>query len=51
MVSMEAGENGMLGRVGDLPREMQPREFALYVKELSLIHIFRTLENSIYIIY
>ena len=31
--NMEAGENGMLGRVGDLPREMQPREFALYVKE------------------
>lgn len=31
--SMEAGENGMLGRVGNLPREMQPREFALYVKE------------------
>lgn len=30
---MDAGENGMLGRVGDLPREMQPREFALYVKE------------------
>ena len=34
VVSMEAGENGMLGRVGDLPREMQPREFALYVKLL-----------------
>lgn len=31
--SMEAGDNGMLGRVGNLPREMQPREFALYVKE------------------
>lgn len=31
--SMEAGENGMLGRVGDLPRGMQTREFALYVKE------------------
>ena len=30
---MDAGENGMLGRVGVLPREMQPREFALYVKE------------------
>ena len=29
---MDAGENGMLGRMGDLPREMQPREFALYVK-------------------
>ena len=31
--SMGAGDNGMLGRVGDLPRTMQPREFALYVKE------------------
>ena len=31
--SMEAGDNGMLGRVGNLPREMHPREFALYVKE------------------
>ena len=29
VVSMEAGENGMLGRVGDLPREMQPHEFVL----------------------
>ncbi|MDO5142859.1 MAG: Nif3-like dinuclear metal center hexameric protein [Eubacteriales bacterium] len=33
VVDMEAGENKMLGRVGDLPREMQPREFAHYVKE------------------
>ena len=33
VVNMEAGENGMLGRTGDLPREMQPHEFALYVKE------------------
>lgn len=31
--NLEAGENGMLGRVGDLPKEMAPREFALYVKE------------------
>lgn len=31
--NMRAGDNGMLGRVGELPREMQPREFALYVKE------------------
>lgn len=31
--NMEAGENRMLGRVGDLPHEMQPREFALFVKE------------------
>lgn len=33
VINMEAGDNGMLGRVGDLPRQMQPREFALYVKE------------------
>lgn len=33
VVGMDAGENGMLGRVGDLPRPMQPREFAQYVKE------------------
>lgn len=33
VVNMEAGDNHMLGRVGDLPREMQPREFAVYVKE------------------
>ena len=31
--SMGAGDNGQLGRVGELPRVMQPREFALYVKE------------------
>ena len=29
---MGAGENGMLGRVGELPCEMQPQEFARYVK-------------------
>lgn len=33
VVSMEAGENGMLGRVGDLETEMGPREFAVFVKE------------------
>ena len=33
VVNMEAGDNHMLGRVGDLPREMQPWEFAGYVKE------------------
>lgn len=33
VVNMEAGENQMLGRVGELPREMQPREFAQYVKD------------------
>lgn len=33
VVNMEGGDNRMLGRVGDLPREMQPREFAAYVKE------------------
>ena len=33
VVNMEAGDNRMLGRVGDLPREMQPQEFAVYVKE------------------
>ena len=32
VVNMEGGDNRMLGRVGDLPREMQPREFAAYVK-------------------
>lgn len=31
--NMGAGENGMLGRVGTLPRVMQPREFAHYVKD------------------
>ncbi len=33
IVNMEAGENGMLGRVGDLPEAMSPRAFAAYVKE------------------
>nr|WP_297181044.1 Nif3-like dinuclear metal center hexameric protein [uncultured Agathobaculum sp.] len=33
VINMEGGDNRMLGRVGDLPREMQPREFAVYVKE------------------
>lgn len=33
VVNMEGGDNRVLGRVGDLPREMQPREFAAYVKE------------------
>ena len=33
VVNMEGGDNRMLGRVGDLQREMQPREFAAYVKE------------------
>ena len=33
VVNVEGGDNRMLGRVGDLPREMQPREFAAYVKE------------------
>ncbi len=33
VVNMEAGENGMLGRVGDLSREFAPEEFAIYVKE------------------
>ena len=33
VINMEAGENAMLGRVGELPRTMQPQEFALYVKE------------------
>lgn len=33
VVNMEGGDNRMLGRVGDLPREMRPREFAAYVKE------------------
>lgn len=32
VVSMEAGENGCLGRVGDLQQSMQPQEFAAYVK-------------------
>lgn len=33
VVNMEAGENGMLGRVGDLPETMSPCAFAAYVKE------------------
>ena len=33
MVFAAAVKNRMLGRVGDLPHEMQPREFALFVKE------------------
>ena len=33
IVNMEAGENGMLGRVGNLPEAMPPRAFAAYVKE------------------
>ncbi len=33
VVNMEAGENGMLGRVGDLPQELSPEKFAAYVKE------------------
>lgn len=33
VTSMEAGENRMLGRVGELPRQMQPEEFALHVKD------------------
>lgn len=32
IIPMEAGENGMLGRVGDLPQPMEQRAFALYVK-------------------
>lgn len=32
VVNMEAGENGMLGRLGDLPEAMEPRAFAAYVK-------------------
>ena len=32
VVNMEAGENGMLGRVGNLPEAMAPRAFAAYVK-------------------
>ncbi len=33
IVPMGAGERGLLGRVGDLPRAMQPAEFAVYVKQ------------------
>ncbi len=32
VINMEAGENNMLGRVGDLPHEFKPEEFAAYVK-------------------
>lgn len=32
VVNMEAGENRMLGRVGNLPEAMEPRAFAAYVK-------------------
>lgn len=31
--TMGAGENSMLGRVGNLPERMEPRDFALYVKD------------------
>lgn len=33
VVSMEAGDNQMLGRVGDLPAAMTPADFAAYVKQ------------------
>lgn len=33
VVSMGAGENGLLGRVGDLPRSMPPAAFARFVKQ------------------
>ncbi len=32
IINMEAGENGALGRVGDLPYAMTQRDFAQYVK-------------------
>lgn len=32
IMSMEAGDNALLGRVGDLKTQMTPKEFALYVK-------------------
>ena len=32
IISMEAGDNALLGRVGDLKTQMTPKEFALYVK-------------------
>lgn len=32
IISMEAGDNALLGRVGDLKTQMTPNEFALYVK-------------------
>lgn len=33
VIPMGAGENGMLGRVGDLPSPMQPAAFAAFVKK------------------
>ncbi len=33
IVNMEAGENKMLGRVGNLPARMSPKVFAAYVKD------------------
>ena len=33
VINMEAGENKMLGRVGDLDAAMEPHAFAAYVKE------------------
>lgn len=33
VVNMEAGQNKMLGRVGNLPARMSPRVFAAYVKD------------------
>lgn len=33
VINMEAGENKMLGRVGDLPARMSPKIFAEYVKD------------------
>lgn len=33
IIPMEAGENHMLGRVGNLAQEMSPKAFALYVKD------------------
>ena len=33
VVNMEAGENGMLGRVGNLHEDMKPRVFAAYVRD------------------
>lgn len=32
IINLEAGENGMLGRVGDLPQEMDAETFVRYVK-------------------
>lgn len=33
IINMEAGENGMLGRVGNLDAPMEPHAFAAYVKQ------------------